>query len=243
MYNTRNIMSSIFFMLNNFFAGQKNETPENSDLDFDDLSESDDDKKQENDSEQVYEDDVVLHNANGPAIYKDEGNEQEWWYDGKRHRENGPALIRKGYRSGNKNVSFDEEEWWVKGELHREDGPARTIKHPFGIYSRMEWWINGKLHREEEPAVIEKKTEYLESARYENKTEKILIQEWWVNGKRHNPNGPSVQETKSSVRTEWWDNGEKDVRRGNFNSYSSIRSKYNTEVNNSLKEKVMENLF
>ena len=160
-------MSSIFYMLNNFFSDHSNtvtQDDEKSDeYDFADDSDHDDVSKSEENEE------VILHKEDGPALYKDGGNEQEWWYNGKRHREDGPAVIRKGMRSY-KDISYDEEEWWQNGELHREDGPARTIKHPFGIYVRKEWWVNGRLHREEDPAVIEKRTDYLETSIYENKS-------------------------------------------------------------------------
>jgi hypothetical protein len=39
---------------------------------------------------------------------------QFWYKDGKRHREDGPAIIwPDGYQS-----------WWKDGKLHREDGPV-----------------------------------------------------------------------------------------------------------------------
>ena len=39
---------------------------------------------------------------------------QEWYHDGKLHREDGPA------------VQWDSgaTEWWLHGRLHRDDGPA-----------------------------------------------------------------------------------------------------------------------
>lgn len=240
-------MSSIFYMLNNFFATTPHmlsqEDEKNDDYDFandseNEISQSDSETSSDEENE------VVLHNTIGPAVYKDQGNEQEWWQNGKRHRVDGPAVIRKGLRkNGNKDVLYDEEEWWQNGELHRVDGPARTIKHPFGIYTRMEWWIDGRLHREEEPAVVEKRTDYLDISKYENNTVKVLLEEWWLDGKKHNPRGPSVQETFSGVRSEWWDNGEKDMTRGSFNSYSKVRSQYNTKINNNLKGIVNEKLF
>jgi len=61
-----------------------------------------------------------------------------WYFNGKRHRENGPAVERE---DGTK-------EWWLNGLMHREDGPA--IEWPCGT---KEWWLNGLVHREDGPAV------------------------------------------------------------------------------------------
>ncbi len=58
--------------------------------------------------------------------------------NGKRHREDGPA------------VEWDDgdEDWYRNGELHREDGPA--VEWADGT----KWWcINGKRHREDGPAI------------------------------------------------------------------------------------------
>lgn len=63
---------------------------------------------------------------------------KEWWLNGKRHREDGPAIE---YASGDK-------AWCLNGKRHREDGPA--IEY---INGYKEWWLNGKLHREDGPAV------------------------------------------------------------------------------------------
>ena len=39
---------------------------------------------------------------------------KEWFLNGKRHREDGPAV----------EGSDRAKEWWVNGKLHRENGPA-----------------------------------------------------------------------------------------------------------------------
>lgn len=70
--------------------------------------------------------------------YDDGGRDyftQEWWGDGKLHREDGPAVI----------YPFGTKEWWIKGRRHREDGPA--IESPDG---HREFWLNGNLLSEEE---------------------------------------------------------------------------------------------
>ena len=63
---------------------------------------------------------------------------KEWYLNGKRHREDGPA-----YEGSN-----GSKYWYLKGELHREDGPA--IEYSGGS---KEWYLNDKRHREDGPAV------------------------------------------------------------------------------------------
>jgi len=61
--------------------------------------------------------------------------DKEWYYNGKLHRENGPAVE---YADGDK-------EWWLNGEGHREDGPA--IEYADVGKS---WYLEGKQYTEEE---------------------------------------------------------------------------------------------
>jgi hypothetical protein len=63
---------------------------------------------------------------------------KEWRRNGKRHRDDGPAVERP---DGTK-------EWWLNGQLHREDGPA--VEHSNGT---REWWVNGQRHRNDGPAI------------------------------------------------------------------------------------------
>jgi len=60
---------------------------------------------------------------------------KEWFLNGKRHREDGPACE---YASGNKH-------WYLNGERHREDGPA--IEYASG---NKFWYLNGKEYSEKE---------------------------------------------------------------------------------------------
>ena len=69
-------------------------------------------------------------------IYPD--GTKEWYLNGKRHREDGPAVERP---SGDK-------EWWLNGKRHREDGPA--IEWANGDKY---WYLNDKIHREDGPAI------------------------------------------------------------------------------------------
>ena len=67
-----------------------------------------------------------------------DGGAKYWYLNGKRHREDGPAIERA---SGGK-------DWYLNGELHREDGPA--IEWASG---GKDWYLNGKRHREDGPAI------------------------------------------------------------------------------------------
>ena len=66
-------------------------------------------------------------------VYAD--GDKDWFLNGLRHREDGPAVERSnGYKA-----------WCLNGKLHREDGPAVT-------YSTGEkyWYLNGEYLTEEE---------------------------------------------------------------------------------------------
>ena len=64
---------------------------------------------------------------------------KRWYLNGKRHREDGPAIL---HQNGDKY-------WYLNDELHREDGPAV-------IYANGDkfWYLNGKCHREDGPAIV-----------------------------------------------------------------------------------------
>jgi len=66
-----------------------------------------------------------------------ENNHIEWRLNGKKHREDGPAI----------KLSNGTKSWFINGNRHREDGPA--IEYADGATS---WYKNGKLHREDGPA-------------------------------------------------------------------------------------------
>lgn len=63
---------------------------------------------------------------------------KEWRFNGKLHRENGPAFV--GYNG-------ESECWLINGLYHRENAPA--IKDRDSKY----WYLNEKLHREDGPAI------------------------------------------------------------------------------------------
>ena len=106
-----------------------------------------------------------LHREDGPALTNPDGTKQ-WFKHGIRHREDGPAIE---YRSG-------EECWYKDGELHREDGPS--VIHDDGSF---EWYKNGELHREGGPA-------------FKNFDGELR---WYKNGKLHREDGPAIDKTHS----------------------------------------------
>jgi hypothetical protein len=60
---------------------------------------------------------------------------KSWLLNGKRHREDGPAIeCADGYKS-----------WYLNGKRHREDGPA--VEYADGS---KEWYLNDKCVTEEE---------------------------------------------------------------------------------------------
>ena len=61
-----------------------------------------------------------------------------WYLNGKRHREDGPAI----------EVADGSKYWFLNDNRHREDGPA--VVQDDGTKF---WYLNGKRHREDGPAV------------------------------------------------------------------------------------------
>ena len=78
-----------------------------------------------------------LHRTDGPAVIRKTGT-VEWYYNGYLHRDNGPATIRP----------YGNEEWYKHGERHNEYGPA-IIWTGGGE----EWYLDGDLHRVNGPAI------------------------------------------------------------------------------------------
>ena len=60
----------------------------------------------------------------------DDGTKQ-WFLNGKRHREDGPAIEWTG----------GSKEWYLNGERHRKDGPA--IEKADGVKT---WYLNDKYY-------------------------------------------------------------------------------------------------
>jgi len=61
-----------------------------------------------------------------------------WYLNGKRHREDGPAI----------ELSDGTKFWYRNGKLHREDGPASEYSDGTKF-----WYRNGARHREDGPAI------------------------------------------------------------------------------------------
>ena len=80
-----------------------------------------------------------------------------WYLNGKRHREDGPAVE---YAHGPKH-------WYLNGKYHREDGPA--IENEDGTKF---WYLDDKIHREDGPAI-----EYADGRKYWYLNGKLLTQE------------------------------------------------------------------
>ena len=74
------------------------------------------------------------HREDGPAIEHFDGT-KEWFLNGQRHREDGPAII---YALGSKC-------WFLNGNRHRIGGPA--VEYTDGS---KEWFLNGVIYSEEE---------------------------------------------------------------------------------------------
>ena len=141
-----------------------------------------------------------LDRKNGPAsIYINEnGKKHEYYKDGNRHREGGPAIIRYDLQD-----NILSEEYFINGQRHREDGPAfisnsdphgqlriwymyneikrsddgPTIIFPNGVHM---WLKNDTIHRDNGPAIVH------------IQNDKIILEEYHVNGVRHRIDGPAV---------------------------------------------------
>ena len=114
-----------------------------------------------------------LHREDGPAIEHANGD-KEWYFNGECHREDGPAAE---YVNGDKY-------WYFLGSQHREDGPA--VEWHDGS---KKWYIHGRLHREDGPAI-----------KHANGHRR-----WYLNGKLHREDGPAI-EWENGTKF-WWING------------------------------------
>ena len=73
-----------------------------------------------------------------PTMEEGADGDKSWYLNGKRHREDGPAI----------EDADGDKFWYLNGKQHREDGPA--IEYADGDKS---WYLNGKRHREDGPAI------------------------------------------------------------------------------------------
>jgi hypothetical protein len=131
------------------------------------------------------ESDSVPQNYTGCVEYPD-GNKY-WFKEGKRHRENGPAIE---FADGTK-------KWLKEGKLHRLDGPAVEF-----VDGEKHWFIEGKHHRLDGPAIEHasgNKSWYIEDkfyseADWKKKVEEIRSQNS-VDKKVETKDSPNTQQT------------------------------------------------
>jgi hypothetical protein len=145
-----------------------------------------------------------LHREDGAAIIREDNlsrvAKEEYYFNGKLHRSNGPALLwsdgsfshyQNGLLAGGAPTVFRsdsflheagdiKEEWRnEKGELDRSSGPAQIFFDGTLVYYR-----NGKKDRADGPAI-----ERPDSVARE-KNEPSLV--WMQKGKRHRSDGPAL---------------------------------------------------
>ena len=101
------------------------------------------------------------HRQDGPAVEMKNGS-RFWYINGKRHREDGPAAE---YYHGDK-------EWYINGKLHRLDGPANVSHSGY-----KEWWINGSKLTDEIQSWAEENNIDLDNLTHEDKA---LIKLVWT---------------------------------------------------------------
>jgi hypothetical protein len=101
----------------------------------------------------------MYHREDGPAYISYDCSPdnlivgEEWYFNGKSHREDGPATYSKTV--GGDGDMYETFEYFVHGERHREDGPAMwSLRN--GVLSEECWYINNERHREGGPAVWSK---------------------------------------------------------------------------------------
>lgn len=95
-----------------------------------------------------------------------------WYFQGEKHREDGPAFEKIDTKSG----IVVTEAWHVHGKLHRAgDKPARIFRCPeTGNAIEEVYATNGVFDRAGDPAVL----------RYDPQTGRIVKREYWRNGER-----------------------------------------------------------
>ena len=96
---------------------------------------------------EILDENGIKNNKLFPSVFWNYDTHQgytEWWYQGKLHNENGPAITNKhGY-----------EAYYINGIRHRIDGPAMIKTDDRGT----EYWLYGKQISQE---VFEKRTKGL----------------------------------------------------------------------------------
>ena len=97
---------------------------------------------------------------------------EEWWCDGVKHRDDGPAV--RWYREDGTNV--DHEQWYRNDVKHRDDdGPAVIRYYSDGSLEYEAWYRSGVKHRDGD---LPAEKWYLENGT-------IYYEGWWRNDKMH----------------------------------------------------------
>lgn len=120
----------------------------------------------------------------------DGGQQARWLFNGKLHREDGPAYHFQS-------ATLQLQEYYLHGALHRADGPAIESESD-EMGSVRFFYQDGKLHRDDGPA-IEIWNSYLVETAY------------WRDGQRHRPSneGPAwVLRAEEKIIIEYWEDGQ-----------------------------------
>ena len=143
--------------------------------------------KQKMDSPRIFRNKQgFIHRLGGPAIeIGGQNGRKEWWFNGKRHRTDGPAVYNDEYDNTGR------KEWWLNGDRHRADGPAIEYNDEYDNTGRKEWWYNGQRHNADGPAI-----EYNNGVQY-----------WFCEGLLHRLDGPAYHHSNKNCN--YWIYGNK----------------------------------
>jgi hypothetical protein len=139
-----------------------------------------------------------LHRENGPARIEqqpDGSHYGEYWYrDGQQHCSDGPAVVE---READGSVA---EEYWVNGKLHRDDGPAEIEYGPDGFIGYQSYWRDGTQLED----AIQRDTDPPDGHRRKTEYDGTIIEEYRQNGQLHRDDGPAhvVEHLKNNTREE-----------------------------------------
>lgn len=154
-----------------------------------------------------------LHRVDSPALIYPNGR-REYYIDGKRHREGGPAIDDRPENSSLSPHHYFRS-YYVDGKLHRVNGPAVIYpQNKFDEYTRAECWQNGKLHKIDGPAIINMDTSrhyYIDGKRHRTNGPAIIrpdgFEAYYIDGKLHRIDGPAIIHPNGTE--EWYIDGNK----------------------------------
>ena len=142
----------------------------------------------------IYVENYKIHRDIDSAVEWDNGT-KEWYYKGKLHRENKPAIVCEKYKKRKKEpgelihgpqlIAYIKKAWYHHGKCHRIGAPAVEMSD-----GTKEWYINDLLHRVGGPAI-----EWSDGGK-----------EWYQNGELHRISGPAIE--KGNDTKAWYQNGE-----------------------------------